>query len=88
MKNFVSVAAFTILVGLLISCGTTGPYLPSASDENIIGTIQTTFQLGLGYPEKMIKERAYSALLEAAKKEYQGNIDIRDITWRRGHLLV
>jgi len=27
---------------------------------------------------------AYSALLQAAKKEYPGNIDIRDITWVKG----
>jgi TolB-like protein len=58
-------------------------YKPSNQNDNIIGSVQTTFEAIAGLGSK-VNEAAYIALLEMAKKEYQGNIDIRDITWVMG----
>ena len=87
MKNYVSEVVLCIFVGLLASCGTTGTTGPKplASNENVLGTVQATFEAMQGYggDPKEKNELAYVALLEAAQKEYQGNIDIRDVTWRQ-----
>jgi hypothetical protein len=85
--------ATVFLAGLILSCAT-GPYKPSAPDENIIGPVRATFEVRRGYysgnplnEKKEINEAAYIALLQAAQKEYQGNIDIRDITWVQGKFI-
>ena len=80
MKNFVSSIVLVLLVGLLVSCAS-GPYKPVNLNENVIGSVQTTFEANINNSKNNKDEAAYIALLEAAKKNYQGNIDIRDVTW-------
>jgi hypothetical protein len=85
MKNFV----FGVFFGLvLVFCTSTtawsqGLYKPVGSNENVIGTITTKFEAALGYvtnaQKAAVNEQAYIALLEAAKREHQGNIDVRDV---------
>jgi len=80
MKNIVFRVVF---VTVTFFCASTAwaqrAYKPSSSNDNIIGSVQTIFE-ALNKPS-MVNEAAYIALLQAAKKEYQGNIDIRDITY-------
>ena len=92
MKNKVYGVVFgmvmIVLIGLFISCGSTpsasNPYRPLSGfpNANVIGIIQTNFEsaFGIDTPGR-ISDAAYIALLEAAKHEYNGNIDIADITW-------
>jgi hypothetical protein len=84
----VSLAVFIILVS---SCASTpaqqpptpsNPYRPISEfpNANVIGLVQTN----LTWPNAIvsdINERAYYALLETAKKEHSGIIDIVDISW-------
>ena len=71
--------------------------LNSLPNANVVGPIQAVFEsaLRLGgsvqiYPKaadlwrsnfNQVSEAAYTALLESAKKEHRGNIDIVDISW-------
>ena len=80
MKNFVSCIVLVLLVGSLVSCAS-GPYKPVNLNENVIGSVQTTFEANIYNGKNNTDEATYIALLEAAKKNYQGNIDIRDVTW-------
>jgi hypothetical protein len=84
MKRFVSRA---VLLWLFVFCTSTvwaqKVYKPSSPNDNIIGNVQTAFEAQHGNFDNFYNEAAYIALLSAAKKEYQGNIDIRDITWVR-----
>ena len=96
MKEFVLGLILVLPVGLFISCGSlaptaTNPYLPSSSDENIIGTVRATFEsqpvgriYGVPVGRDEANQAAYSALLEVAQREYQGNVEIRDIIWVQG----
>ena len=84
MKDFVLKVVFAVMVGLLVSCASAptvaNPYRPLSgiSNANVIGIVQITFQ-GDGW--KLNGEAVYVRLLEAAKRDYQGNIDVCDITW-------
>jgi hypothetical protein len=81
MKNFVSGAVF---VAVAFFCASTAwaqrVYKPSGPNDNIIGSVQAEFEA----MRLNANEAAYIALLSVAKREYQGNIDIRDITWVPG----
>jgi len=90
-----SIVAVFVTVFLILTCAAawSQSYKPSTPDDNVIGSIRATFEAitgayspsGLTFNEKKEKnEAAYSALLQAAKNEYPGNIDIRDITWVQG----
>jgi hypothetical protein len=69
------------------SCATTGSFMPLASEETVLGTVQATFTVrntpgGRG----AINTQAYIRLLEAAERRYSGSglLDIRDIVWASG----
>jgi hypothetical protein len=92
MRNFVSNVFLGLLAGLFLSCSSaptaTNPYRPlsDVSNAEVVGTIQTTFDSEYwtspaGQFHSQLNGTAYVALLEAAKKEYSGNIDVADITW-------
>jgi hypothetical protein len=87
MKNIVYGVVFVVVT---FFCASTAwaqkAYKPSNSNDNIIGSVQTIFETRIGYGSGTsdVNQAAYIALLGAAKKEYQGNIDVRDITWVRG----
>jgi hypothetical protein len=84
MKKFGLGLIFVLLVGLFGSCAsqeTDKSKRPLNSGEQVIGTVQAEFELSLYSSDPQVNEAAYIALLAAAKKEFQGNIDVRDITW-------
>jgi TolB-like protein len=83
---FVMVMAMIGLIGLLDSCVSLTdrpiPMIEMDSTE-IIGEVQVTFtswQPVYIIMEKSIKDKAYSRLLEQAKTEYGGDVDIKNIT--------
>jgi hypothetical protein len=79
MKSIFGMVFFVVIVGVLVSCAST-PHpktRPLQQGEQVIGTVQTTMEIG---GLAIILDAAYGYLLETAKKEYNGNIDIRDIT--------
>jgi hypothetical protein len=94
MKNLGSKVVLVLLIGLFISCAsgvhmptTANPYRPLKEfpNANVVGSVQNTFESQYWYKRSneipRITESAYMSLLEAAKKEYSGNIDIVDISW-------
>jgi hypothetical protein len=79
-----------LVLNLFVSCigtpVTTTPYRPLSGLPNVevIGTVQVNFDSLYmdNYPNtSKLNETAYIALLETAKQEYSGIIDIMDITW-------
>jgi len=76
-----------VIAGLLFSCVASPPVrlynpLSELPDANVIGTIQVKFDtLHSEYYVTRINEIAYIYLMEAALNEYQGVIDVRDVTW-------
>ena len=82
-KKFVGYFLTSMLIALLLSC-TTGNYMTLKSGEKVVvlGIVQTTFTVtGAFRYRSVINNQAYINLLAEAKKEYSGEIDIRDITW-------
>jgi hypothetical protein len=81
-------AALTALLsaGVMVSCGSTGNFMPLSSGEPVIGTIQTDFVTHNTRSRNVINTQAYIKLLEAAQgKHGQGTqIDIRDVMWVSG----
>jgi hypothetical protein len=63
-----------------------GQYLSLSSNEQVIGTIQTSFIARDFWiiKNKTMNSQAYIKLLEAAAQKYMGKIDIRDIVWVTG----
>jgi TolB-like protein len=60
------------------------PYKPLSGLQNaiVIGTVQTRFEVKTyDFSISRVNERSYSELLEVARREYKGVIDIVDITW-------
>jgi hypothetical protein len=87
MKNrFTGLGIFAgLMVGLLVSCASTGQFLPSAAQEQVIGNVQTAFETHVTwFNNNAINTQAYIRLLETAGKNYSGNIDVRDIVWVTG----
>jgi hypothetical protein len=68
-----------------VSCASTGNFMPLASGEKVIGTVQASFTVynSLNANRDIINTHAYIKLLEAAQEKYGGDtlIDIRDIVW-------
>jgi len=86
MKTKFTILAVVLMIGLLMSC-TTGQYMTLKSNENgdILGVIQTSFSItGAFRYRSVINTQAYMNLLADAQKEYEGVIDVRDITWAIG----
>ena len=72
-------------VVLAASCATTGQYMPIAQGETAVGSIQADFEARDNwFSKKAINTLAYIKLLEAARREYSGDIEIRNIVWVSG----
>jgi hypothetical protein len=78
-------------IGFLVSCASTGNFMPLASNETVIGTVQTTFVARNTLNGRdALNTQAYIKLLEAAQQQYPRNaqggvsVDIRDIVWVSG----
>jgi hypothetical protein len=99
MKNekilhFIAVTVFAIFIVLGLACATApapenAPYKPAGADEKILGNVSAKFEAAQEYGGDVLNkternEAAYIALLEAAQKAYQGNIDVRNIRWTKG----
>jgi hypothetical protein len=96
MKNFVSGLILVLLIVFLFSCAsTTDVYRPLSQQPNaeVLGNLTVNFEtiyifMPGTYPggsiqwKRNVDQAAYNALLEAAKKEYSGNIDVYDITFQ------
>jgi hypothetical protein len=92
--HIIAVMAFVVFIVLGLACASMQsaepvPYKPSTASDNVIGNVQATFEAQQGdaispISKKEKNEAAYVALLQTAQREHQGNIDIRDITWRQG----
>ena len=92
MEKFGFVAVLVLLAMLLASCASVSRAEVRASsrplnpDEQIIGTVRATFTTdGHSGSRNEIRLRvnriAYGLLLEAANREFQGYIGVRDIRW-------
>jgi len=90
MKNIVYgvvwlfVVSFSIFGGNQSVFAQTDLYRPLNGIPNatVIGIVQTNFESLTDPRQKaVINQAAYIALLEAAKKEHSGSIDIADIAW-------
>ena len=81
----VVIAAGLLFAILPVSCASTGNFMPLASGEKVIGTVQASFAVynSLNANRDIINTHAYIKLLEAAQEKYggEGLIDIRDIVW-------
>jgi hypothetical protein len=86
-------AVALLLVTMTVSCASTGNFMPLASDETVIGTVQATFVARNTLNGRdALNTQAYITLLEAAQQQYSRNdqggvpivIDIRDIVWVAG----
>jgi outer membrane lipoprotein-sorting protein len=89
MKNGKKLALVFLVVGLAVSCASTGEYMPLKDGETVIGTVQAHFAYRSSlFSMKSVKDKvnteSYIYLLEAAGKKYPGNIDIREIVWVTG----
>jgi len=82
MRKLVVFFVFGNIIGFLASCGSMYRPLSEVSNPEVIGTVHTTFEMDL-INTTVNRETVYLKLLEAAKKEYHGNIDVRDITWSK-----
>ena len=93
MKNKMTLVFMALaLTMLVVSCSTTGEYLPLSGDELVIGTVQAALVVRSSFfsmkrVRDAINTEAYIKLLEAAALKYSGNIDIRDIVWVTGRQL-
>jgi hypothetical protein len=82
MPHIIPVIGLLVLGFLGLACATARPaYKPLASTEVVIGTVQASYNALGTITSVMMDQQAYTRLLEAAKKSYQGNIDVRDVTW-------
>jgi len=92
IKKIAPALAALVLIILIVSCASTGEYMPLSNDDTVIGTVQTTFVVKSSFfsmkrVRDAINTEAYIKLLAAAELKYAGNtIDIRDIVWVTGRL--
>jgi hypothetical protein len=91
-KKLALVLVAFLIVGLAVSCTSTGQYMPLSSGETVIGTVQSTFSVhstffSMKSAKDMVNMEAYIHLLEIANQRYTGNFDIRDIVWVTGRSL-
>jgi hypothetical protein len=74
-----------LAAGFMVSCASTGQFMPLSAQEQVIGTVQVTFEAqDTWFTKDAINTQAYIRLLEAAGKKYPGNVDVRDIVWTTG----
>jgi hypothetical protein len=95
-KKITKGVVFVLLLLLFLSCASiTDVYRPLSQQPNaeVLGKLQVNFEtiyifMPGTYPggsiqwKRNVDQAAYNALLEAAKKEYSGNIDVFDITFQ------
>ena len=80
-----AVFAAVVIAGFVGSCASTGQYLPLARGETAIGTVQASFEARDNrFTRKAVSTFAYIKLLESARAQYAGNVEIRDIVWAAG----
>ena len=82
-KKLALIPAAVFAAVFALSCASTGQYLPLSRDETaVVGTVQTAFEArDTWFTGKAINTLAYIKLLEAARPQYPGHIEIRDIVW-------
>jgi len=84
IRNIYILLSF-IIIFLFCSCVTNRPIhgYPIAPKEletiDILGLIETEFEATRRYDEKTLLQKGYDQLLIIAKKQYTGNIDVKDI---------
>jgi hypothetical protein len=90
--NVIFSVLILVVIGLLSACvcllsgctSSTALHRPANSGDKVIGSIQCNFYsmtyLGAGRISKKNKAQAYVELMKEAKKLYQGNIDVKNIT--------
>jgi hypothetical protein len=70
---------------LPVSCASTGNFMPLASGETVIGTVQASFTVynSPNSSRDVINTHTYIKLLEKAQEQYGKDalVDIRDIIW-------
>jgi hypothetical protein len=80
-----AIIAGALFAGLFGSCASTGNFMPLASGEKVIGTVQASFAVysSLNANKDVINTHAYIKLLEVAQEKYGQDtlIDVRDIVW-------
>ena len=85
MNKFISKAFLVFLVVLLGSCATLSEEEKNVMKrqlqpgEQVIGTVNAVVTGGLFDSTQTLYDNAYNALLTVARRQYQGDIDIRDI---------
>jgi len=89
MKTKLVLAAL-LLTALVVSCASTGNYMPLKEGETVIGTVQAFFtvqstSIVFKSGKDALNTQSYIRLMEAAGKKYSGDIDIRDIEWVSGN---
>jgi len=79
-----------LLVFLCVSCGSFSQapktaYRPlgNLAGARIVDTFSGNITLSAFLDDAGINQAAYTALLQAARNEYSGNVDVYDITWVR-----
>jgi hypothetical protein len=88
-KKLVWVLMVSLIMGLAVSCASTGQYMALSKDETVIGHVESTFMVRsslffLQSAKDTVNTQAYIHLMEEAGKRYPDNIDIRDIVWVTG----
>jgi hypothetical protein len=79
--------AAVAVIALMVSCASTGNFMPLSSGETVIGTVQVDFVARNTLKGRdALNTQAYIKLLEAAQEKYGRDkvIDIRDIVWVSG----
>ena len=88
-KRLALVLITVLVIGLAVSCASTGQYMTLSKDETVIGTAQATFPVRsslffLQSAKDAVNTQAYIHLMQSAGEKYDGVIEIRDIVWVTG----
>ena len=89
IKKTIYLLTVLLLIVTLISCTSTGEYLPLGDGETVIGTVQITFTVqsaffNMSKVKDKVNMQAYVRLMEIAGQKYSGSIDLRNIVWVTG----
>jgi len=88
MKIFISGMVFVLLTGLFVSCATSSEGYKQLTDNeagnfSVLGSVQVSFIMPSGGETgvtEVVRQQAYIKLKEKAAEQYQGNIDIKNIS--------
>ena len=88
IKKTVYILLPLLLAAMVVSCMSmsTGQYMPLDQDETVIGIVQASFYIQTSFSsikngKETLNTQAYASLMKAARQEYSGIIDLRDIQW-------